>query len=72
MWTLRNFFFEMDGNFPNHHPDPTIKKNLDHLKAKMTEDPSRTRDRLRRRRGTPSAGRWMRKANVVCRVTTFF
>ncbi len=21
-------FFEMDGNFPNHHPDPTVEKNL--------------------------------------------
>ena len=21
-------FDEIDGNFPNHHPDPTIKKNL--------------------------------------------
>ena len=24
-------FFEMDGNFPNHHPDPTVEKNLKHL-----------------------------------------
>ena len=24
-------FFEMDGHFPNHHPDPTVPKNLDHL-----------------------------------------
>ena len=24
-------FFEMDGNFPNHHPDPTVPKNLAHL-----------------------------------------
>lgn len=30
-------FFEMDGNFPNHHPDPTVEKNLDHLKAKVAE-----------------------------------
>ena len=22
----------MDGNFPNHHPDPTVEKNLEHLK----------------------------------------
>ncbi len=25
-------FFEMDGNFPNHHPDPTVVENLTHLK----------------------------------------
>ncbi len=24
-------FFDMDGNFPNHHPDPTVPKNLKHL-----------------------------------------
>lgn len=24
-------FFEMDGNFPNHHPDPTVLSNLKHL-----------------------------------------
>jgi phosphomannomutase/phosphoglucomutase len=24
-------FFEMDGRFPNHHPDPTVPKNLSHL-----------------------------------------
>jgi len=26
-------FFEMDGRFPNHHPDPTVPKNLDALVA---------------------------------------
>jgi phosphomannomutase/phosphoglucomutase len=26
-------FFEMDGNFPNHHPDPTVPSNLAHLQA---------------------------------------
>jgi phosphomannomutase / phosphoglucomutase len=25
-------FFEMDGNFPNHHPDPTVDENLADLK----------------------------------------
>jgi phosphomannomutase/phosphoglucomutase len=25
-------FFEMDGRFPNHHPDPTVEHNLDDLK----------------------------------------
>lgn len=24
-------FYEMDGNFPNHHPDPTLPENLEHL-----------------------------------------
>lgn len=24
-------YFEMDGAFPNHHPDPTVEKNLDAL-----------------------------------------
>jgi phosphomannomutase / phosphoglucomutase len=24
-------FFEMDGRFPNHHPDPTVEDNLRHL-----------------------------------------
>jgi phosphomannomutase/phosphoglucomutase len=24
-------FFEMDGRFPNHHPDPTVPQNLKHL-----------------------------------------
>ena len=31
-------FFEMDGNFPNHHPDPTVEKNLDHLKRAVIEN----------------------------------
>ncbi len=26
-------YFDMDGHFPNHHPDPTVEENLDHLKA---------------------------------------
>ena len=25
-------FFEMDGHFPNHHPDPTVPENLRHLR----------------------------------------
>ncbi len=24
-------FYEMDGNFPNHHPDPTVVENLKHM-----------------------------------------
>ncbi len=30
-------FVEMDGRFPNHHPDPTVEKNLEQLKAKVLE-----------------------------------
>lgn len=30
-------FEEPDGRFPNHHPDPTVEKNLDALKAKVKE-----------------------------------
>jgi phosphomannomutase/phosphoglucomutase len=30
-------FFEMDGRFPNHHPDPTVPKNLEALVAKVLE-----------------------------------
>ncbi len=28
-------FFEMDGSFPNHHPDPTVPENLEHLIAEV-------------------------------------
>jgi phosphomannomutase / phosphoglucomutase len=28
-------FFEQDGHFPNHHPDPTVEENLEHLKAEV-------------------------------------
>ena len=30
-----NLFSEIDGNFPNHHPDPTVKENLQDLINKM-------------------------------------
>jgi phosphomannomutase/phosphoglucomutase len=30
-------FFDMDGRFPNHHPDPTVPKNLAHLIAAVRE-----------------------------------
>ena len=30
-------YFEMDGHFPNHHPDPTVPKNLEALIAKVRE-----------------------------------
>ncbi len=28
-------FFEMDGRFPHHHPDPTVLANLNHLKESV-------------------------------------
>jgi len=28
---VTELFFEMDGRFPNHHPDPTVPSNLKHL-----------------------------------------
>jgi phosphomannomutase/phosphoglucomutase len=30
-------FFEPDGRFPNHHPDPTVEENLEPLKAAVAE-----------------------------------
>ena len=30
-------FFEMDGRFPNHHPDPTVPENLQALIEKVRE-----------------------------------
>ncbi len=30
-------YFDMDGRFPNHHPDPTVPKNLEALIAKVRE-----------------------------------
>jgi phosphomannomutase/phosphoglucomutase len=31
-------FTEPDGNFPNHHPDPTVPENLEALVAKVREE----------------------------------
>ncbi len=28
---------EMDGHFPNHHPDPTVEKNLEQLRERVKE-----------------------------------
>jgi phosphomannomutase/phosphoglucomutase len=30
-----HLYCEPDGNFPNHHPDPTVEDNLAHLKAEI-------------------------------------
>ena len=34
---VTGLFIEPDGHFPNHHPDPTIEKNVADLKAKVAE-----------------------------------
>lgn len=34
-------FCEMDGHFPNHHPDPTVPKNLEALVARVKEKGAR-------------------------------
>jgi phosphomannomutase/phosphoglucomutase len=31
-------FCELDGRFPNHHPDPTVPENLQHLIQKVKEE----------------------------------
>ncbi|HET9553556.1 MAG TPA: phosphomannomutase/phosphoglucomutase [Anaeromyxobacteraceae bacterium] len=36
-WEVVPLFLEGDGRFPNHHPDPTVEKNLEHLKKKVLE-----------------------------------
>ncbi len=35
--TVYDLFSEVDGRFPNHHPDPTVEKNLVHLKKLVAE-----------------------------------
>jgi len=34
---LHELYMDPDGDFPNHHPDPTVEKNLSHIKKKVTE-----------------------------------
>ncbi|MGE5604061.1 MAG: phosphomannomutase/phosphoglucomutase [Bacteroidota bacterium] len=36
-WEVIDLFSEPDGNFPNHHPDPTLPENLVQLTAKVKE-----------------------------------
>jgi phosphomannomutase len=31
-------FGDIDGTFPNHHPDPTVPKNLEHLQAAVAKE----------------------------------
>ena len=37
----KELYFEMDGRFPNHHPDPTVEHNLDDLKKAVVESRAR-------------------------------
>ena len=34
---VTELFFDMDGHFPNHHPDPTVPSNLKHLRDAVLE-----------------------------------
>jgi phosphomannomutase / phosphoglucomutase len=34
---VETLFCKADGRFPNHHPDPTVPKNLEHLIRKVAE-----------------------------------
>jgi phosphomannomutase/phosphoglucomutase len=34
---VTELFFEMDGRFPNHHPDPTVPENLEALRRAVRE-----------------------------------
>ena len=49
-------FCEVDGNFPNHHPDPSQPENLQDLIARAENQRRRNRPRLRRRRRPPGRG----------------
>ncbi len=33
---VSGLFCELDGRFPNHHPDPTVEENVDALRAEVT------------------------------------
>ena len=39
--TPHALFCDMDGRFPNHHPDPTVPKNLEALAARVAETGAR-------------------------------
>ena len=34
---VTELFCDMDGRFPNHHPDPTVEKNLVDLRRMVVE-----------------------------------
>ena len=55
--SITSIFTEVDGRFPNHHPDPTVEANLADLKAARRRQAARLRHRLRRRRRPHRRGR---------------
>ena len=50
---VTEMFCDVDGHFPNHHPDPSKPENLADLIALLAEGRPRSRLRLRRRRRPP-------------------
>ena len=38
MQPITELYCEPDGNFPNHHPDPTVEKNMLDLSNKVKEE----------------------------------
>ena len=57
---------DIDGNFPNHHPDPTMPENLVDLQKARRRKQVRYRHRLRRRR-RPDRRRGCRRADRLGR-----
>ena len=51
--TVRELYSEVDGDFPNHHPDPSKPENLAELIRARAGRRRRARPRLRRRRRPP-------------------
>ncbi len=54
--TVVPLFCDVDGHFPNHHPDPSQPANLRDLIARLGRGRLRTRPGLRRRRRPPGRG----------------
>ena len=46
----RTYFFEPDGTFPNHEPNPLLPENREFIVSKTLEEARRPRRRVRRRR----------------------
>jgi hypothetical protein len=53
---VTELYCDMDGRFPNHHPDPTVEENLKDLKARVRVTWRGRRHRLRRRLGPSWCG----------------
>ena len=57
-------FFEMDGHFPNHHPDPTVPANLAAFDRESPRNRRRTRHGLRWRFGPHRRRRRKRRRHL--------